>query len=470
MTSTPPNTPRSPTAQLLQPEVQELIQQARYAELREVLHDLPRPDVAEILIELEPAEAAVAFRILPRDDAGEVFSYVPADDQERLIQELGTEGALRIVEGMDPDDRARLIDELPPEVAQRLIASLSPENRRHVQAILGYPEESVGRLMTPEYIAVRPEWTVAQAMEHIRRNGRDAETIDVIYVVDSQGVLLDDLRLRQIFLSDPQATIESLMDRSLVALSADQDQEEAVRTMSKYDRSSLPVVDRRGVLVGIVTADDVADVAEEEVTEDIQKLGGMEALDEPYMRTGIREMYKKRGFWLSALFIGQTITVIVLGSFEETFERAAILVVFLPLVISCGGNSGSQAAMLVTRALALQELAPADWIRIVRREVVTGMMLGSTLALLGVAVVAFAELTGIAASGAPVLVAATVGTAVLGVILWGTIVGSLLPLVLRRLGFDPAVASTPLVATLMDATGMLIYLAAAIALLTGVLL
>lgn len=466
----------NPTAQLLQPEVQELIQQARYAELREILHDLPRPDVADILVDLPPGEAAVAFRILPRDDAGEVFSYFPPEEQEKLINELGAEGSLRIVEGMDPDDRARLIDELPTEVAQRLIASLSPENRRQVQAILGYPEESIGRRMTPDYVSVRPEWTVAQAMEHIRRHGRDAETIDMIYVVDSQGVLLDDIRLRQLLLADPQATVESLMDRTFVGLKADQDQEEAVRTMSKYDRGSLPVVDRRGILVGIVTADDVADVAEEEVTEDIQKLGGMEALDEPYMRTAISEMYRKRGFWLSALFVGQTITVIVLGSFEETFGRVAILVVFLPLVISCGGNSGSQAAMLITRALALRELTPSDWFRIVRRESLTGCMLGGTLALLGILVVAIAVLTGIATlpdeapAGSLVRIAAVVGGAVLAVILWGTMVGSLLPLILRRIGFDPAVSSTPLVATLMDATGTLIYVTAAILLLSGVLL
>lgn len=466
----------NPTAQLLQPEVQELIQQGRYAELREVLHDLPKPDVADILIELPAAEAAVAFRILPRDDAGEVFSYCPPDEQELLISELGTEASIRIVEGMDPDDRARLIDELPPEVAQRLIASFSPENRREVQAILGYPEESIGRLMTPDYVAVRPEWSIAQALEHIRRHGRDAETIDMIYVVDPRGVLLDDIRLRQVLLADPQVPIESLMDSSFIALRADQDQEEAVRTMSKYDRSSLPVVDRRGVLVGMVTADDVADVAEEEVTEDIQKLGGMEALDEPYMRTGIREMYKKRGFWLSALFIGQTFTVIVLGSFEETIS-AAIIIAFLPLVISCGGNSGSQAAMLITRALALNELEPRDWFQIARRELITGAMLGGTLAMLGIAVVGLTVITGIApsapegaSSAAPFVVALTVGFAVLAVILWGTLVGSLLPLLLRWLGLDPAVSSTPLVATLMDATGTLIYLAVAIVLLTGILL
>jgi magnesium transporter len=221
----------------------------------------------------------------------------------------------------------------------------------------------------------------------------------------------------------------------------------------------------------MVTADDVADVAEEEVTEDIQKLGGMEALDEPYMRTGVREMYKKRGFWLSALFIGQTITVIVLGSFQETLENAGkILVIFLPLVISCGGNSGSQAAMLVTRALALQELAPADWFKIVRREFLTGALLGFTLSLLGIGVVAFAHIAGVARSPVPLYIAGLVGATVLAVVLWGTMVGSLLPLVLRRIGLDPAVSSTPLVATLMDASGTLIYLAAAIAILTGVLL
>src|SRR5688572_19381992 len=285
---------------------------------------MPAADVGDLLAALDPAKAAVAFRFLLRDDAGLAFSYLPPEKQEELINELGADGSVRIVEALKPDDRVKLLDELPAEVAQRIIGSLSPEKRRITQAILGYPEKSVGRLMTPDYVKVRPEWTIAQSLDHVRRTGRDAETVNVVYVVDEQGKLIDDLRLRQLLFADPAATIESIGDRQFVALRADQHQEEAVRTMSRYDRLALPVVDSRGLLVGIVTADDVADVAEEEVTEDIQKLGGMAALEETYRRTGLREMAHKRGFWLSILFVGQSITIVVLAAFQEKIEQAAV--------------------------------------------------------------------------------------------------------------------------------------------------
>ncbi len=264
--------PVNPTAQLLEPEVRELVEQGRYSELRAVLHELPFADVADIFKELDPDKAAVAFRFLQRDDAAEVFSYLEPEHQEALIEKLGAEGAIRIVEAMSADDRAALLDELPTEVAQRLIASLSPEERKITQAILGYPEESVGRLMTPDYISLKPQWTIAQALEHIRQHGRDAETINVVYVVDDKGVLIDDLKLRHILLAPLDATIESIMNRQFESLRADQDQEEAVRLMARYDRIALPVIDSRGVLLGIVTADDVADIAEEEVTEDMQRI------------------------------------------------------------------------------------------------------------------------------------------------------------------------------------------------------
>ncbi len=456
------DTPVNPTAELLQPEVRELIEEGRYSELREALHLVPPADVADILAALKPAEAAVGFRFLLRDDAGEVFAYLSPEKQEELITELGTEGSLRIVEAMDADDRARLIDELPGEVAQRLVASLSPETRRETQAILGYPPRTIGRLMTPDYIQVRPEWTIGQALDHVRLHGRDAETINVIYVVENGGKLVDDLRLRQLLFAPPQHTIETLMNRTFISLRADQPQEEAVTMMARYDRMALPVIDSRGTLVGIVTSDDVADVAQAEATEDIQKLGGMAALTEPYMEAGNFEMFRKRGFWLSALFIGQTITIMVLGGFQDQLEQAAALVLFLPLVISCGGNSGSQAATLITRALALGEVRAGDWLRIVRKEVVTALLLGTLLAVMGWLCVEVFTTIGHARTAHPMLLALTVGASVMGVVLWGTLIGSLLPLLLKRVGFDPATASSPLVATLMDASGTLIYLGIAV--------
>lgn len=459
----------NPMSQLLEPEIRELIQQGKYAELRESLKTIPPADVADVLATMDPSLAAVAFRFLPREEAGDVFSFLDADSQEEIIEELGA-SAVRVVEGMDPDDRAKVLEELPSEVAQRLIASLSPEDRRETQAILGYPPESVGRLMTPDYVRVRPEWTVGEAIEHIRRFGRDAETVNVIYVVDERGRLIDDLRLRQFLLASPDQTVESLMDRSYVALRADQDQEEAVKLMGRYDRIALPVVDSQGALVGIVTFDDVADVAEQEVTEDIHKLGGVEVLETPYLQANSVTMFRKRWRWLAVLFIGQTVTVLVLSGFEEQLDKVVALTLFIPLVISCGGNSGSQAATLVTRALALGQVRPLDWLRIVSREILTGTLLGAALGLLGVVSYFIFHFTGIATSTFPLQLGLTIGLAVAAVVLWGTTAGSLLPLILKNFGFDPGVASTPLVATLMDATGMLIYFSIAIVLLTGRLL
>ncbi len=461
----------NPTAELLQPEVEELIQQGRFEELREALHLVPPADVADILAALDPKQTAVGFRFLQRDDAAEVFSYLTPEKQEELIKELGAEASVGIIEEMSADDRARLIDELPGAVAQRIVASLSPETRKITQAILGYPHGTVGRLMTPDYVTIRPHWTIAQALDHIRRNGRDAETVNVVYVVDNDGRLIDDMRLRQILFADPGQSVESIMTRAFTSLRADEPQEAAVTAMNRYDRVALPVVDSRGVLVGIVTVDDVADIAQAEATEDIQKLGGVGALEAPYIETGHIEMFRKRGVWLSILFVGQTITIVVLGSFQDQIEKAAVLAVFMPLVISCGGNSGSQAATLVTRALALGEITSADWFRIVSREIVTASMLAGTLGLLGLACVAFfTNFIGTPVTNHPLMLGTTVGVAITGVVLWGTLLGSLLPIFLKRSGFDPATASSPMVATLMDASGTLIYLGVAILVLTGSIL
>jgi magnesium transporter len=478
----------NPTAQLLEPEVRELILEGRYSELRAVLHELPAADVADILSELTPEQAAVGFRFLPRDDAGLVFSYLAAELQEALIQKLGAEASLRVVEAMEPDDRARLLDELPAEVAQRLIASLSPENRRVTQAILGYPPRSVGRLMTPDYIRIRPEWTVAQTLAHVRKFGRDAETINVLYVVDDQGKLIDDLRLRQILLADPDATIESLMNRSFLSLRADQPQENAVEMMSKYDRIAVPVVDSRGVLVGIVTIDDVVDVAEKQATETIQKLGGMEALDEPYTTITLWRLLKKRGGWLAALFLGELLTASAMQYFDKEIEKAAVVALFLPLIISSGGNSGSQASTLIIRAMAVGELTLKEWWWVLRRELACGFVLGVFLGIIGLLRIhlwqwmhlynyntnaSHATETGEAIYNIEGLyhrIALTVGVALIGVVLWGTVCGAMLPFILRKARLDPATISAPLVATLVDVTGLVIYFLTALLVLKGTIL
>jgi magnesium transporter len=475
----------NPTAQLLEPEVRELIRDGRYSELRDALHGIPPADVADILGELSPAEAAVGFRFLLRDDAGEVFAYLPAEKQEELITELGTEGSLRVIEAMEPDDRVKLLDELPAEVCQRIVASLSPEKRRITQAILGYPPGSVGRLMTPDYVKVRPEWTVARALEHIRKTGRDAETVNVVYVVDDQGRLIDDVRLRQLLFAEPEQTLDSIMNRQFIGLKADDPQDVAVQAMSRYDRIALPVTDSRGLLVGIVTADDVADVAQARATEQIQRIGGMEALDEPYMATPVLVLARKRGMWLAVLFLGEMFTQTAMAGFEHDIEKAAVLATFVPLIVSSGGNSGSQATSLIIRALAVGEITARDWGRVFVRELIGGAILGLALGLIGVIrihvwgwlgwfvkrdVDGQALASSVTAQEHYHLLAVTVGVAVLGVVLWGTIIGSMLPFVLKKLGLDPATSSAPFVATLVDVIGVLLYFGVAALLLRGTLL
>jgi magnesium transporter len=477
----------TPTAELIQPEIAELVREGAYSELRSALHGLPPADVADIIVSLEPDSRAVCFRFLARDEAGEVFAYLQPEMQEELVGKLG-DAALRVVEGMDPDDRVKLLDELPPEVAQRLIASLPPEDRRTTQAILGYPPKSVGRLMNPDYVSLRPDWTVAQAIDHIRLHGRDAETINVVYVVDDKGVLIDDLRIRQIFLASPSQPVEALMNRNFVALRADQPQEEAVRLMSRYDRVVLPVVDSRGVLLGIVTADDVADVAEAEATEDMQKMGGMEALDEPYSSISMWRLVRKRGGWLAALFLGELLTASAMGYFQAEIERAAVVALFLPLIISSGGNSGSQASTLIIRAMALGEVTLKQWWWVLRRELACGLILGVFLGCIGVLRIHLWQWVGFAnydsnkdyvKEGSHALydipglyhrIGLSVGIALIGVVLWGTLCGAMLPFILRRLRLDPATISAPLVATLVDVTGLIIYFVTALVILKGTLL
>lgn len=452
----------------------ELIREGRYRELRESLKSLDHADIAEILADLieeqGAADAAIAFRVLPRDDASEVFSNLEPDEQEVLIAELGAERALRIVESLDPDDRVRLLEELPIEVARRIMRSLSPETRKETQAILGYPPESVGRLMTPDYVKIREGWTVGQAMEQVRKYGQDAETINWVYVVDAVGRLVDDVHIRPLVLADPETPLGDLLDGRFTTLSAMDDREEAVRLMGKHDRSALPVVDGLGLLVGIVTYDDVADVAEIEATEDIHKLGGLEALDAPYLATGLREMLRKRGGWLAGLFLMQVLTIGVMGFFEDQLAAAVVLALFVPLIISSGGNTGTQAASMLVRAIALDHVEPGDWVRVMSREVMTGLVLGTVLGLLGLFTVVATDAVGLTPTDHAWHVGFVVGTSVVGIVIWGSLAGSLLPLAMQRLGLDPAASSSPLVATIMDVSGLTIYFVIAIIFLRGTLL
>ncbi len=454
----------------LQPEIQEMIKARHFDDLRDQLAELEVADIADILEDLSSEDQAVLFRILPRHLAADVFEFLELEFQEQLLKNLSIENVSDVLNEMAPDDRTRLLEELPGSITQRLLKALNPEELKVAQKLLGYPEESIGRLMTPDYIAVHPDWTIEQVMKHIRNVGIESETINVIYVVDPKGHLLDDIRLRQIVMAPLEKTVEDLMNFNYVSLHATDDQEIAVQAFRKYNRSALPVTDAAGVLLGIVTLDDALSVAEEEATEDIQKFGGMEALDMPYMRVGFAEMIRRRVGWLVVLFISEMFTSTAMSFFEGTIQKAAVLALFIPLIISSGGNSGSQAATLIIRAISLGELKLADWWFVVRRELFSGLALGAILGAIGFVRVAGTSLFTTMYGPHPYLISLTIALALIGVVTWGTLIGSMLPIVLKRLGLDPAVSSAPFVATLVDVVGIIIYFFIAMAILRSTVL
>jgi len=451
-------------------EIASIIRERDFARLRDVLRNRPASDVASVLANLSLDERVLVFRILPRKTAAETFAYLDPEEQNALLRAMASEEAAALLNNMAPDDRTTFLEELPAEATRQLLSLLTPEERAEAVQLLGYPEGSIGRLMTPQYVSVKEEWTVTQVLDHIRTHGQDSETLNVIYVVDDHGLLVDDIRIREFLLTAPTNLVKNLMDRRFVALKATDDQETAVRVFKAEDRSALPVTDSAGALIGIVTVDDVLDVAEREATEDIQRLGGSEALEEPYMDIAFRRMVQKRAGWLTALFLGEMLTATAMGFFEKEIAKAVVLALFVPLIISSGGNSGSQASTLVIRALALGEVTLRDWWRVMQREIGAGLALGGILGVIGFLRItvwsAFSTIYG------PhwMLVALTVSVALVGVVLWGTLIGSLLPFLLRRLGFDPATSSAPFVATLVDVTGLVIYFTVGIVVLRGTVL
>ncbi len=441
-----------------------------YARLRDMLRNRDAGDVAALLTQLSLEDRVVVFRVLPRKDAAAVFEYLEYADKEALLKAMAQDEVAELLNNMAPDDRTLFLEELPAEATRHLLALLTPAERAVALTLLGYPERSVGRLMTPHYVAVREHWTVGEVLDYVRAHGRDSETLNVLYVADEQGLLIDDLRIREVLLAPLDRRVADLMDRRFVALKAPDDQAAAVAMFREYDRTALPVTDTAGMLIGIVTIDDVLDVAEATTTREIHRIGGSEALDEPYMEIGFLRMIQKRAGWLTALFLGEMLTATAMGAFEAEISRAVVLALFVPLIISSGGNSGSQASTLVIRALALGEVTLQDWWKVMRREVFAGLLLGAILGSIGFFRItlwsAFSDVYG------PhwLLVAVTVAIALVGVVLWGTLSGSLLPFALKRLGFDPATSSAPFVATLVDVTGLVIYFSVALVILRGTLL
>ncbi len=419
-------------------------------------------DAAPILAELPIEQLAMLFRSCSKELTAAVFSYLEHDAKHKLLKTLTQPQAAALLNELPADDRTTFLNGLPLDLAMQLICLLTPEERKITQDLLAYPEHSVGRMMTLDYVAVHADWTVREALDYIRQHGFDRETLSMIYVTDEEGHLLDDIRVRRFLLSAPETKVTGLMDGNFATLAPNDDREKALQVFRKYDRIALPVTNHDNKLIGIVTADDMLDVASEEATEDIQKLGGSEALDEPYTTIALTKMVKKRASWLVVLFLGEMLTATAMSYFEDELAKAIVLSLFIPLVISSGGNAGSQAATLVIRALALGEFRLRDWWRIMRRELAAGFMLGVILGSIGfLRIVIWSRFSHIY-DPSPLRVATTVGCALVGIVLWGSLMGSMLPLILKRLGFDPATSSAPFVATLVDVTGLIIYFTVAL--------
>jgi magnesium transporter len=427
-------------------------------------------ELADWIASLEDNSQVAAFRYMSRRQAAQVFELLDRSIQKNLLDILPHRQVALILNDIAPDVRTSVLESLPTEVINKHLKLLTQKERLIALKLLGYPENSIGRLMTPDYIALQADWTVQQVFDFIRENGAETEALDTFFIVDEKGKLVDDITIRQLLLARPDQKIRDIADGKYIFLNVTDDQELAIEVFKRYNKSSLPVIDASGTLLGMVTIDDVLEVAEEEDTEDIQKLGGVEALEAPYMETPLKTMLQKRSPWLIVLFIGEMLTASAIAFFEHEIARAVVLALFIPLIVSSGGNSGSQAATLIIRAIALGEVTVNDWWRIMRREIFSGLMLGLILGSLGFLRVAIWQgVSGIYGEHWLVL-GITIGITLVGVVLWGTLMGSMFPLVLKRFGLDPATASAPFVATAVDVTGIIIYFSIAAITLKGTLL
>jgi len=431
----------------------QLIEERQWQVLKEELKAVPIPDIADLLMELDKGERVLLFRVLPRTISSEVFSYMIPELRNALLKELTDEETRNLLSNLRPDDRTTLFEELPGQVTQKMLNLLSPQDIKEARLLLGYPEESVGRLMTPDYIAVRPEWTVEQSLQHIRFKGKDSETLNVIYVTDNKWQLLDALDLHRFILNPPEALVSQLMDNTFESVSAFEDREEAVHVLQHYDLFVLPVVDSEGVLLGIVTADDIMDVAEEEATEDFHKTAAVNPLKNTYREASIWELFNKRIGWLIILVLVSLLSAGIIGYFESTLQSVIILSVFIPMLIGSGGNAGAQSATLMVRALATGDVEENQWFKTISKELLVGLSLGVTMGFIGFIV-------GYMKGGHEI--AMIIGFTMMAIIIVANLIGVALPFILTRLGLDPAVASNPLIASIVDATGLFIYFAVAV--------
>jgi magnesium transporter len=453
------------------PTLQDLVRAGKWADALSAVEKLHPSDVASFFVQLSPRHQRSFFKLLSPAAAAAVLPYLPYYDQFVLLHLRTHDEMLQIVNGMEPDDRMRLLDELPESSWQKLVDELTASERAITKRQAQYQPNLAGRYVTPEYISLRPSMNAAEALAEIRRNGRGKETLNLAYVVASDGTLIDELKLSSLVMSDPQQALSEISDDVLVMVKDSDSLEDALALFEKYDRVALPVVDANRKMLGILTFDDVMDIARIATTRGIQKFGGMEAIDAPYFSVRLREMLRKRGGWLALLFLGEMLTATAMSHFEGQIARAVVLALFVPLIISSGGNSGSQATSLLIRSLALREVAVRDWWKVCGREIFLGLSLGAFLGAIGFVRIVLWEWLRFTNYGPHyLLVAIAVWLSLIGVVGFGTIAGSMLPFILRRCGADPAASSAPLVATLVDVTGLIIYFTTARIVLRGALL
>jgi magnesium transporter len=450
----------------IQPKIEQLIEVKDFTTLKAVIAQMEVHELTDLLTELKDAELAMVFRLLPREDAADVFGDLPLELQEELLDTLSSERVTDILNDMPPDERTELLEELPGQLAQRLLSSLRGEERQIARNLLNYPEESIGRLMTPEYLAIRPDSMISDVFKHIRKVGEGLETINVIYIVDEKSKLIDEVSLETLVMADPDDMVQDLMDGHVAFLSAADDQEEAIDEFKKYEAVALPVVNSQGILVGIVTIDDMLDVQEEEGTEDFQRMTGMGALEYSYFGTGFVGMIRKRLPWLAMLLLIQTLATLTLANFTS-MHLFAVLVIFMPLINSPAGNTGSQMAGLMIRGLAVAEIELSDWHRVLKHELLRGLAMGVVLAVMGFgAAYLIAPLASTDGENVDIPhIALAVSLAITLAVTMANIVGSMLPFAFKRVGLDPAVTSGPFIASIMDVSAILVYFSIATAIL-----
>ncbi len=438
-------------------EVEALVEKGQLKALSKSLTSWAIPEVGDLILRLDKPHQVLVFRALPRERAADVFAYFEPEDQDEVLAALTDADTRALLADLSPDDRTAMLEELPATVTRRLMDLLSPEDLAESRQLLGYPEESVGRLMTPDYLSIRAEWPCEQALAHIRKFGRDSEIFNILYVTDASGKLVDIVRMRRLIMTEPAALIQEMLNYNCVSISAYDDREVAVEMIQRYDVNALPVVDSEGVLLGIVTVDDILDVAEEEATEDIQKGAAVAPLETRYSVASPAQLFRKRIGWLLVLIFVNLISASVISSYEAYVMEFITLALFMPLVIASGGNCGAQSATLMVRAIATGDLELSDWVMAVGKELLVGALLGVAMALIAGVV---SQLY-----GGDSHIAWIVGLSMIAIVFVANSFGALLPFVLSRLNVDPAAASSPLITSVMDVLGLLIYFSIAVVVL-----